>query len=298
MANLQNPTVETPPPNQRIIPNEFEMIQSFFLHYWNRVVESDFKEDIDIDTIEAREGWGSWTSEQQMKYICRVKDIDTAAMMLLRMTLFTFIRAGIIDPTDFLVIPVENWKRETVIRRPQVQLKFFEKTEQQRLAGRSYPLRLIVSFRLPGKPNDYTYSELRLMVNKIELGFKPFRAYDKSREKYLYTDPENGYDFRLLLQRDDAKALITSVMEINDHIPDWELLRLATKPDKNYATRDSAGLIFGRQEYYPDYRPLGKVWLHSGQITMYPLKPFSLFRIRNNRFFNDMENFTDPDPDP
>jgi hypothetical protein len=290
-SKLQNPTVEVPPPNQRIVPNEFELLLSFFLNYWNRVVESDFKQDIDIDSVEARENWGNWSNEQQIKYICRIKNIDTAAMMLLRMSLFMFVRNGIIDPTEFFVNPVENWTRETVIRKPQVQLKFFEKLADQRLGNRGYPLRLVVSFRLNGKPNDYSYAELRTLVNKIENAFTPFKYYNKGREKYLYTDPENGYDFRLLLTKDDAKEIIQNVMGLNDHTPDWELLRLATKPDKNYANRDSAGIILGKQEYYPDFRPIGKVWLHSGQITMYPTKPFSLFRIKGDKFFNDVAKF-------
>ena len=282
-----------PPPNARVLPNEFEMLQSFFLNYFNRLVDADFRDDIDIDSVEAREGWPSWTTEQQVKYLCRCKDIDTGPMMLLRLFLFQFYRNELIDPTKFLINPVETWKRGVVLDRPQLQLVFYEKNSDQKLNGRNYPLRLIVSIRLPGRSNDYTWNELKQLNNKIKLAFTPFKHYDKARTRYVYRDPIKGYDFKLLLTEIDAKEIITNVMSLQSDVPEWEKLSLSTKPEKNFNARDNAGLILGKQEYYPDFRPLGKVWLHSGQITLYPKSPFKLFNIKKGIFYSEIEQYND-----
>lgn len=295
MADLQNPVTSTPPPSNRIVPNEWEMLQSFLLHFWNRIVEDDFREDIDIDSIEAREGWGNWTSEQQIKYICRCKDMDSVGMTMIRMMMFMFIRNKIVDPTEFFATPVETLYREKVIYKPQLQLKFFESSADQRLNDRNYPLRLIVSWRLPDSPTAYTWTQIKALVNKIKLAFTPVdTVYDKGRLKFLYTDYEKGYDFRLMLSEVDAKKLITNVLQVMDDVPDFEeKLRLATKPEKNWNEKTRAGRILGKERYHPDFRPLGRVRLHSGQLTMYPLKPIKLFSVKRSLFISDVEQYQD-----
>jgi hypothetical protein len=275
------------PPSSRIVPNEWEMLQGFLQTHENRVIEADFRDDIDIDSEQARGDYPNWTSEQQLKYICRHKDIDTASMALIRMMIFNNIRNKPIKPEDFFLVPIETWRSE-IATLPQVTLVFYEKPSQQKAADRNYPLRLKVSFRIIQPVSAILPSYLTLLENKIKQVFcTPWQKYEKGRIKYSYFDKGKGYHFTNLtmLNETEAKKLITDLTSLQGDTPDWDLLNEAKPTDKDFAAPPKTETVLGKPVKYPKRRPLGEVYFRDCQVSLHPKKPFRLCSATNKGQF-------------
>lgn len=154
--------------------------------------------------------------------------------------------------------------------RPEIQLVFREDTDfnkkidqpgyhgLNRKKGR-------ISFRLMDETsNTISKGELTRIGTKIKELFASNNGYvwEKGKELYSYSDWTKGYHFQILCRsKVQAKQLITMVLSIQNHTPDWKLLFTNENDNANerYPENPGTKVIAGEMVKIKKYRSLVKV---------------------------------------
>lgn len=236
----------------------FEHLQDLFRKFENKKIAKYFKNvdvnnDLDLNI-----------PETNLKYACTHQDKDTASMTIMRALLFNFLMNGDStfqdDHPPVYGIPAAD---SGIIHRPQVKLFFLEDSAD--VDDGFSPLWLETSFRLTDETSEtITEAKAGLFAQKIQQIFGANGGYlfRKGKEKYLYLDKENGYDFRLLARSEtDARNLIEKVLQIRGHVIKPGVLEKMGRADEMTAfpTVPPKKLIFGKQRNAKRKRPIADV---------------------------------------
>lgn len=122
-----------------------------------------------------------------------------------------------------------------------------------------------ISFRIMDEEST-TLSEAnaKAIGNKIKEVFGADGGYvwRKGKEMYSYTHWERGYQLQLLCRsKAQAKELVTKVLSIQNHIPDWRWFNTVGNevPEERYPTNPPKVIILGKEVTTPRDRPLAEV---------------------------------------
>jgi hypothetical protein len=202
--------------------------------------------------------------EVNLKYACMHQDKDTASMTIMRILLFHFLINGESTFQDehppILGIPAAD---SAIQHRPQVKLFFLEDFSD--VAEGFSPLWLECSFRLNDETSEtMTEAKAGLLAKKIEqiFGVNGGYIFKKGKEKYLYLDKEDGYDFRLLARTEaDARMFIEKVLLIRNHSMKAGVLEKMGRDNEMTAfpTVPPKRLVFGKQRNAKRKRPIASV---------------------------------------
>ncbi|MCT7949997.1 hypothetical protein NG798_09380 [Ancylothrix sp. C2] len=236
----------------------FEHLQDLLRKFENKKVLKYFR-NVDVDN-----DLNLNIPETNLKYACTHQDKDTASMTIMRILLFHFLINSESTFQDehppILGIPAAD---SGIIHRPQVKLFFLEDSAD--VDDGFSPLWLECSFRLNDETSEtMTEAKAGILAKKIEQIFGANGGYifKKGKEKYLYLDKEEGYDFRLLARSEtDARNLIEKVLLIRNHVIKPAILDKMNRDDEMTAfpTVPPKKLVFGKQRNAKRKRPIADV---------------------------------------
>ena len=242
--------------------NEFEHLQSVYRQTINRIVREEF------DDVEDDLSPDITTPRGSLKNACLHKDEDSGVMTQMRTDLFYLVLGGInVKALEFYGMPITTF-HESVEFLPQVVLHFREPALEAKAAKR-YPLRSQVGFRLLDK--NLTLAEANTLARRIkDLFATPKFHYKKGHVKVSYRDKDKGYELILtVFSEAEARRIIEQTLDINGHIPDWELMS-NTESGQNFTTKRTK-LILGKTVELPKRRQIGNVYFHHAELKMHGL---------------------------
>lgn len=243
--------------------SEWEHLQNLVLRDHNKAVKEFFKNEPDDDLT---------TSKSSLKHACIIKDDDTTAMTQMRMWLFEItIRHAQSIQAPIYGIPTTSF-HDSVAFLPQVRLFFREDGDD---VEEDYsPVTSEITFRLMGEtPQTMTEVKANRLGEKIKDIFAANKGYrlKRGRTKMTYLDKEKGYDFRLLVwDKLEGKQLITNVLDIQRHKPNWDNLSVIER-EKTYPIIPSKETIFGKSRRKPRERPVAYVRFRWAELKLHGL---------------------------
>lgn len=175
----------------------------------------------------------------------------------------------IIASKDIGTVLVTQKGTPPVTRRgkPKIVLFFLQDSNFTRTGTRSTKPRGarltegVISFRLMNE-NEATFTEAnqRTIANRIKDIFGANNGYvwAKGKDLYAYTHWEMGYQFELLTKTEsEARRIITSVMSIQSHTPNWAFLTKsnAVVEELRYPVVPPAEIIAGKSVVPQESRP-------------------------------------------
>lgn len=156
--------------------------------------------------------------------------------------------------------------------RPHVELLFYPPAKKHISSERSQ-----ISFRLmkftSNTINTNEINELKIRIKELFDTTQPL-SWHKGKTQYLYYDQDKGYDFRLLaINTAEAKKVITRVMEVQQHSPNWKLLfiKAADEPQIAFPSVPKKEEILGKQVTEPLRRPEIIVSFHRAVLHIHGL---------------------------
>lgn len=233
--------------------NPFEHLQDTIRRLHNKEVSQYFK-STPIDSIA--------TPKASLRTASTINDTDTVDMTVLRLFLFWVMVRKLRDSTDLVYgIPIEDYA-QTFKFRPQIFLAFAEPPED--VDPEYYACTGQITFRLMDETStSLSQGKLKTFATKIKSEFAtPRYTWRKGKDCYSYRDLEKGYQLKLFCRSEsDAKDLISSVLDIQTHTPDWDLLRLnkATEESGAFPTNPGSQSILGKSKKKPRKRPIADV---------------------------------------
>ena len=147
--------------------------------------------------------------------------------------------------------------QEQVKFKTQIKLFFAEDWRDVELGYR--PVEGRVSFRLmDATPDSISQAEVNQLATKIKNEFAVNGGYvwKKGKEQFLYREEHKGYQFRILARTEaDAKELITKMLSVQDHTPDWTRLNISanSEPSTAYPTVPGNQTIIHITPLFPFY---------------------------------------------
>jgi hypothetical protein len=274
------------------LPDNFspaEHLQDVILLTQNKIVRAEFADVGDDNWVKDIS-----TPRSSLRLACTHEEDDSIDMTILRLWLFFGIlrKAQDFHPAIF-GIPATSFQ-ETTKYFPQVHLYFEEKYTE---SDKDYKqLRSQVSFRLTNETTDtLTKADTLALATKIKSLFSTSTAFSwkRGKELFSYIDQSKGYYFQILcFSRAEAKKLISEVLQIRTHTPDWKLLNQKTndEPSISYPTIPVTKTILGKPYKQPRRRPVGTVYFTHAVLHIYG-KPNPVVLVdRGNRFAGALVN--------
>ncbi|MDZ8023587.1 MAG: hypothetical protein RMX97_02660 [Nostoc sp. DedQUE11] len=236
--------------------DSWEHLQRAVTQTHNKVVR-DYFNDLGGDDWEPE----ITTPRGSLRTACTVLDTDTAPMTLIRMLLFNH-TLGYKD-TDG---SQEDSNELTTVNRgdkPAITIYFLEPQDEveqgyRRIEGK-------IKFRImPGISAVNTETELRTLGTRIRNEFaKPTRfIWKKGKTLISYCDWDKGYQFQLLVrEKSDAKQIISKVLSIQNHVPDWKYMNVSEneEPTQAYPTIPGTTILLGETKKEARRRPVANV---------------------------------------
>lgn len=241
---------------------EWVSVRSVLRKSYNREVLHYFR---DLPTDDPPE-----TTRLAVRNSCLIRPNESQNLALIKMLNFRFQIQKVWDNPNIYSVPITHF-HASVEFLPQVILNFREKLSDAKTENR-YPIRAQVGFRLTEK--NISKPEAKILADKIALKFAkptPFK-WQKGRTKISYRDKEKGYEFILAAYSEtEAKQLIESVLDLQGHTPDWDLLT-NSESGKNWNTTEYT-TILGKQRAKPKRRPVGYVQFTHAELKIPGLIP-------------------------
>lgn len=219
-----------------------------------------------------------------LRVACTHREDDSIQETLVRLQLFqvTVGQAAAYQPLRYS-IPIED--RDSVIKySPQVRLYFCERTRD--VEQGFHPVEGEVTFRLVGETSEtIAQAKVNQIANKIKTLFGANGGYDwhKGWYKYVYLQPERGYDFRLFAYSEiEAKQLITKVLDIQNHTPDWTNFNKVDPENAaaRFPTNPGTKRILGKVRKKPRKRPRAHVRFRYADLALHELpNPIVLYDL-------------------
>jgi hypothetical protein len=131
-----------------------------------------------------------------------------------------------------------------------------------------------ISFRIMDETSDsMTKAKATTIANKIKsifAGATPYK-WDKGRTMFTYNQWDKGYAFKLLCATEtDAKNLVTKVLDIQGHTPDWKRFNTVTNDDplSKYPENPGTEIIMGETVKQERERPVETVQFRYAYMTL------------------------------
>lgn len=180
--------------------------------------------------------------------------------------------------------PAELYHQETLEFKPQVTLEFFE--DDQDVAPGYRKTKGEINFRIAGETNE-TISEgnLRSIGTQIKSVFGSNNGYvwRKGKIKCNYADRKNGYHFQMLTRNESVgKDLITKVLRVQNHTPEWKNLNISEnqEPQTAYPTIAPTKQLLAKPRRMPRRRPIADVRFRRAVAYIYGLpNPIILYSL-------------------
>lgn len=142
----------------------------------------------------------------------------------------------------------------------------------------------VISFRLMDEtPTTFTEANQKAIANKIKqiFGANGGFVWTKGKDMYNYTDWDMGYQLELLCRTEtEARRLITAVLSVQNHTPDWAKLTHseASRPDAKYPILPPKKVIAGKEVQLIEQRPIVDVRFRYSYASVEGLiDPISLY---------------------
>jgi len=188
---------------------------------------------------------------------------------------------------NYYAIPCESF-HQTVRIYPQIALVFKEpKINAQENNRPRHPLRSVVTVRY--LTQSYPTPLIKTLASKIANSFaKPPFSFERGREFFSYTDRKLGYFFQVYVKDElNARKIIERAMGIQDHNPDWDLLKRHEQKYKNWDNRDYVQV--GDERYKtPNLRPKGTVRFTHAEFKIPGVTEDTILVDRMGQFPNPM----------
>jgi hypothetical protein len=253
------------------LPENFspaEHLQDVIKVVQNKIVAAEFKDVGDDD----------WTPSigsprSSLRVACTHQESDSLAITQLRCYLFDVIlrKAKDLHPAIY-GIPAQEFQ-SVMTFFPQVELYFEENLAD---VEKGYePITAQIRFRLVGETAEsFSEADATVLANKIKTNFGtkpvPF-SFKKGRELWTYADQSKGYYFQLyVFSETEAKKVISEVLQLRGHTPEWKLLNshISDKPAEAYPTLPPNKTIMGKSVRQARKRPAGTVrYRHSSVLV-------------------------------
>lgn len=235
--------------------NPWEHLQGVLRQLHNREIKQYFR---DVDDISD----SLLPPRASLKLACEIRDTDTAPMVLLRLFLYYFLLREAQALFPYYGMPIYDVQAQRKFR-PQIHLFF--KEDRQDVEPGYQPIRGEISFRLMSESSEsITELELKNLATKIKTEFGTSSGYiwRRGRKMATYTDPERGYGLKLFVRNEtDARELISKILDIQNHTPEWERFNLSENQAEGQAFPivPPQKRILGEQRRLPRRRPVAEV---------------------------------------
>lgn len=181
-------------------------------------------------------------------------------------------------------IPVTTFQ-DTYTFAPQIKLVFYQLLDETknglpRVTGE-------ITYRVTGETEEtFTPANARVRAERIKTLFTQpeLFVWQKGKQIVSYLDKRNGYDFRLYVKNEaEGRKIITQVMAIENHSPDWSNLRLSTS-SQTYPEITGTKRIYGEQRRLPRRRPLEDIRFRYAELHLWGMtKPVTLIDTTGRR---------------
>lgn len=223
------------------------------------------------------------TDRGRLRIACTHQEKDTLLETIGRLLLFNIeIGSSLDDLVHAYAMPVPDY-HESVEFKPQVSLEFYESYAEAKAANRNYRARAVVSFRLTDKESHtITQADISRLQTEIRTTFPKSYVFKKGRHKISYRDKKLGYELILSAYTEaEAKELITKVLSLRNHTPNWEYFNNSTS-GKNFNEKKSV-TILGKRVTLPKRRPIANVRLKKAELKIHGrLKDIVLYDSRHD----------------
>lgn len=256
------------------LPEDFspwEHLQSTVMRVHNEFVNEEFRDLGDDDDINVPRG--------SLRVACRMRDDDSADMTLIRMWLLMgYLRRARDFHPPMYVQPIDEYQAKVAFQ-PQVVLQFEQ--DYNSVPDGKFPVPARVSFRLHNEtPDTLNMADVTNLARAIKRDFGGNGGYRWSRgkKKFVYLDKSRGYDFRLLVTGEqEAREVISKVMGLRNHIPEWSVLSEITT-GKSFPENPGTKVILGKPRQKPRVRPNATVRFQYALLHVHGIpRPIPLF---------------------
>jgi len=261
-----------------VLPANFqswEHLQDVIRKVHNKAVKEEFS-DTDDDDIS--------TPRSSLKQACLIQDNDTSEIVSIRMMFYYFsLRKAQDLQQPYYGMPIEEVqvKRKT---KPKIELYFLEDLND--IEPGYAPVSGEISFRLMDETsNSLSESNLTVYANKIKsiFGAGDGLVWRKGKEMVTYSDWEKGYQLQILCRdKNDGKTLISKVLDLQNHTPDWAKANLNKTEDEvqAYPINPGTQVILGKSRKKPRRRPIADVRFRYATIHIHGIPlPIPLFDL-------------------
>jgi len=199
----------------------------------------------------------------------------------------------ILQDKDIGTIYAYSDDRESVKRKgkPQVTLFFLEDSLRVERASPDSQTpqtrrkqRAAIRFRLMDETTQtFSQANATTLGRRIKeiFGANGGFVWSKGKTMYSYTDWEQGYQFQLLCRTEaEAKRIVTAVMSIQSHTPDWSFFNTIKNDQEaaKYPENPGTQIIMGKTVQKPLTRPNVDVRFQYAYVSIKGLaRPVTLY---------------------
>jgi hypothetical protein len=244
--------------------NPWEHLQQTLIRTYNKQVVDEFNDTTDDDDLNV--------PRSSLKIACRIRDDDSANMVLTRM-LFFYMTAGKAADLQAPIygMPIEHYQSR-VVHKPQVCLYFQQDTDSVPQGRRAVVAE--IKFRLVGSRWDaIAESELLTLANDIKREFASSKGFRWSKGELLYTYKhlEHGMNFQIYaLNKTTAVDLIKKIYDLVSFTYDPDYL-VEHKSDRTFPNTPGTVTILGKARKTPVKRPTVFVRFQKATVDIYGL---------------------------
>lgn len=250
-------------------PSPVEHLQSTLRKYYNPEVREWF-DDVDLDDLDIN------VPRQSMALACRHQDEDSFIVTISRQIFFESIKNRYLERLSGASNDeVGTTRYKTNVRRrhrPQITLIFLEDWEDIEAGYAAVTGR--ISFRLMDHdPSTITPQVATPYAQRIKSTFALGNGFvwRKGRDMFTYCDWKKGYQLQLLCRSEtEARRVIESVLDIQNHTPDWSYLNSSTnaQPSETYPIVPERERIYGEVRREPRARPIADVRFQYADLSV------------------------------
>jgi hypothetical protein len=222
------------------------------------------------------------TTRTEERSLCFIRKGEALQTSIARILLFQLTAGYFRDSLGVYSEPIYDVQAQRKFR-PQLQLFFKQEHDEldddlMLLTGEIKGIRLMLE-----TSTTLTETKINELAREIKTNFGTPKLYRWHKGKMLasYNDHEKGYKLQLLVyDKTDAKEVITKILAIQDHTPDWKFLNINTneEPVEAYPITAGSQTILGKTRKKPIKRRSAYVTFRYAALHIWGLpKPIVLY---------------------
>jgi hypothetical protein len=222
------------------------------------------------------------TTRTEERSLCFIRKGEALQTSIARILLFQLTTGYLKDTLPSYSEPAYDVQAQRKFK-PQLEL-FFQQEHDERDDDLIFMKGRIKGIRLMNETSStLTETKLKELAKEIKENFSVPKLYRWHKGKLMasYNDPEKGYKLQILVyDKTDAKEIITKILKIQDHTPDWKFLSVNAneEPTEAYPITAGSQTILGKSRRKPIKRRSGYVTFRYGVLHIWGLpKPIVLF---------------------